>query len=179
MNMLKKILAVGIIILFIGVGIQPAFAVDTKTSVVNQQKEENCGCEVVSKSNLVKVKRLLNRLEVNSKLLSVLSKNHPELVETSEGLSNEITILNGIYKGLKANSLLPENFSICIYLFIIYKFSNPIKKILQDIYENIQKYPYLYYYLYGIVLDLYSTFYFIVDEAMFWGDYYNCWWIDN
>lgn len=53
MNMLKKILAVGIIILFIGVGIQPAFAVDTKTSIVNQQNEEDCGCQVVNRNNQV------------------------------------------------------------------------------------------------------------------------------
>ncbi len=179
MKMLNKILVMGITILFIGVGIYPAFAVDNKTSVVNQQNEENCGCEVVSKSDLIKVKRLLNRLEVYSKLLLVLSKNHPELVETSEELTNKITILNGMYKGLKANPLLPDNLAICIYLFIIYKFSSPIKKIFQDIYENIQKYPYLYYYLFDIVLNLYSIFYFIVDEAIFWGDYYKCWWINS
>ena len=53
MDMLKKILSIVIIILFIGIGIQPAFAVDTNTSVVNQQSEEVCECQVVNRSNRV------------------------------------------------------------------------------------------------------------------------------
>ena len=53
MDMLKKILSIVIIILFIGIGTQPAFAVDTNTSVVNQQSEEVCECQVVNRSNRV------------------------------------------------------------------------------------------------------------------------------
>ncbi len=39
-----KILAIGIIVLFIGVGIHPAFAVDTRQSMVNKANEKDCGC---------------------------------------------------------------------------------------------------------------------------------------
>jgi hypothetical protein len=43
-NHTKGILAIGIICLFIGVGIHPAFAVETRQSIVNKASEEDCGC---------------------------------------------------------------------------------------------------------------------------------------
>ncbi len=41
----RKGLVVGIIFLFIGVGIQPVFAIESKTSVVNDESVEDCNCE--------------------------------------------------------------------------------------------------------------------------------------
>jgi len=102
--------------LFIGVGIHPAISVETKTSIVNQQSENDCGCEEVSNTDLIKVERLLNRLEVHIKLLLVLSKHNPELTEEYEELSNEIITLNGMYKGLKPNSTFSDR-PICDLLW--------------------------------------------------------------
>jgi hypothetical protein len=48
-NMFKKALVVGIIFIFIGVGIHPAFAVETKQSIINQPSVEDCD---VSKNSL-------------------------------------------------------------------------------------------------------------------------------
>ena len=58
-----KALAVAVIILFIGVGVQPTFAVDVSTS--NSDNEANCNlcAKKVSKSHLILIKSLLNRLE--------------------------------------------------------------------------------------------------------------------
>ena len=39
-NLYCKILAVGIIVLFIGAGIHPSFAVDTKTSIISEDWKE-------------------------------------------------------------------------------------------------------------------------------------------
>ncbi len=44
----NKSLAIGIIVLFIGVGIHPAFAVDTNHSIVSG---EDCGCKKVSNND--------------------------------------------------------------------------------------------------------------------------------
>ena len=49
----RKGLVVGIIILFIGVGIQSGIAVETKSPIVNNHSEEDCGCEDVNRSNQV------------------------------------------------------------------------------------------------------------------------------
>ena len=48
-KLLRKILAIGIIILFIGVGIHPSFAVDTKSTTSNNKSEEFKSCSEVSK----------------------------------------------------------------------------------------------------------------------------------
>ncbi len=86
-KLLSKILAIGIIILFIGVGIHPAFAVDTKQSIRFNQSEKCRECSEISDADLVKVESLLNRVGVYSKLLLVLSRYNPELREISEDLS--------------------------------------------------------------------------------------------
>jgi hypothetical protein len=40
-----KILAVGIIVLSVGVSVSSGFAVETKHSIVTEEVEEDCGCE--------------------------------------------------------------------------------------------------------------------------------------
>jgi hypothetical protein len=49
----RKGLVVGIIFLFIGVCIHPAIAVENKSPIINNQSEEDCGCEVGNTSNQV------------------------------------------------------------------------------------------------------------------------------
>jgi len=128
--MLKKILAVGITILFIGVGIHPAFAVDTKTSIVNQQNEENCGCGVINKKDLIKVERLLNRFEVYSKLLLVSIKYNPQIAKLSKGLSNEITTLTEMCEKLKSDSPLWDWPIICFIWEEVMLFLTSIYEVL-------------------------------------------------
>ncbi len=66
---------------------------DTKSPVVIQQSEEDCNCKDIDNRHLVILERQLNRLEVYSKLLLILSKHNPELKEISEELSNRISTL--------------------------------------------------------------------------------------
>ena len=77
-----KILAIGIIALFMGVSVSSAISVDTESTIV--EIVEDCGCEEVSDSDLIKVERLLNKVEVYSKLLLVLSKYNPEVKDKCE-----------------------------------------------------------------------------------------------
>jgi hypothetical protein len=60
-NMFKKALVVGIIFLFIGVGVQPVFAVETKQSIINQPSVEDCD---VSKNSL-EITEEVEKSEVN------------------------------------------------------------------------------------------------------------------
>ncbi len=120
-NLYCKILAIGIIVLCIGVGIQPVFAVDTKQSIVKKESVEDCGCEEIDSRHLVRFERQLNRWEVYSKVLLVLSKYNPELREIREELTIEISKLTEIFEEFKLISTLTDSplcdwvLSICYY----------------------------------------------------------------
>ncbi len=83
----KKSLVISIILLLIGFSVSSAISVDTKSPVVNQQRGEDCNYEEINSRHLVRLERQLNRLEVYTKLLLVLSRDNPELREISEELS--------------------------------------------------------------------------------------------
>ena len=90
----KKTLVIGIILLFVGVSVSSAISIDSKPSVSNVESEECSDCRELSKAEMVKVKHLINRLEVYSKLIFILSRHNPELREISEELSNFIHSIN-------------------------------------------------------------------------------------
>ena len=72
-SLLSKTLVVAVIVLFIGVGIQPALADVSYTTV--SDSDEDCNlCPKVSNLHLVRLKSLLYRLEKYDNLLSVTGK---------------------------------------------------------------------------------------------------------
>ena len=88
--------------MFIGVGIQPAFAVETS---FNSPSEiiEDCNCRVTNNytsvrlnSLLNRAERLLNRVEIFTNLIPILSKNSPGVIEKCEEISNGITIVKKV-----------------------------------------------------------------------------------
>ena len=80
-SLFRKGLVLGIIALFIGVGIQPVFAVETKTSIMNKGSVEDCtNCQVDSNLYRVRLEKLLDRLESYIKILGILYKDNPEIV---------------------------------------------------------------------------------------------------
>ena len=95
-NVSKKLIVISIILLLIGVSVSSAISVDTKSTISNNQREECSECKEVSKSDLILVERLLDRVEVYSKLLLVLSRYNPELKEISEELVDEIPKLKNL-----------------------------------------------------------------------------------
>ena len=138
------ILAIGIVVLFIGVGIHPAFAVNTKQSMVNKESVEDCGCGEVSDTDLVKVDRLLDRVEVYSKLLLVLSQHYPELREMSEELSDKLSNVNKLYDEFNTNILQQIKRPICyileplyVIIFIIWGFANVMCQLAAKAYNSV------------------------------------------
>ena len=86
-DLLSKTLVVGVIVLFIGVGIQPAFAVTPDTS----DSVEDCNlCPKASKQQIDRLNNLLERLVRYDSQLSILSKHNPEIEEKYQELSNYI-----------------------------------------------------------------------------------------
>jgi len=90
----RKGLVVGIIFLFIGVGVYPAFAEDTKQSIVNNQSEDDCGCQVVNRYNLFRVKLLLVRLEVYINIILLRFGYIPEVAEKCQEILTKLNILS-------------------------------------------------------------------------------------
>ena len=80
-NMLSKTLAIGIIILFVGIGFQPAFAVETKLSADNTEKNEDCNCPEVDRLHPIRIKFLLTKLKVVTKILLLRFGHLPEIKE--------------------------------------------------------------------------------------------------
>ena len=97
---LVKTLALGVVILFIGASVSytSAIRVKNKPLIVDNQVEEDCGCNEVDDRQLVLLEKQIDRLEVYSKLLLILSKHHPEVLEDYEELSNMILTLNRLDK---------------------------------------------------------------------------------
>jgi hypothetical protein len=82
----KKLLVVGIIVLFVGVGIQSAFAVESRVSNDTIEKEEDCDCQEIDKINPVRVKLLFNQLKVVSNILLKKFGHNPEVKEQCQKL---------------------------------------------------------------------------------------------
>ncbi len=158
-----KILAIGIIVLFVSIGINPAFAVDTKQSMVNEASEEDCGCNEVDDRQLVVLEKQLTRLEMYSKFLLVLSRYNPELKKISEELLNEITIVNNKLNG---------NFSYCLLLLIRIAISVYLFSFFDLMHNEFPEDSILY------KIFLYLCHYYInkFSQLIDSGKDYDCWW---
>ena len=99
---LCKSLVVGVIILFVGIGIQPAFAV-TSNSTGNKDD-----CNLCPKINKQQIDKLITRLDKYEKydIQSVLSTQNPIKEEIFQSLSKKIT----------SDEKLSSNSSICEFL---------------------------------------------------------------
>jgi len=155
-NHKREILAIVIVALFIGVGIHPAFALDTNQSMVNKTSEEECcNCKEIDNRHLVRLKKQLNRLEVYTNLFLVLSKHNPELKEKIEELLGEI-------KTLKEEL---ADIPICVIL-------EYIDKILEDLYWSFRE---LSYYFYFFPIICYQIVHTIRFNIFFIGFLLSCW----
>ena len=86
-RIIKRCLTFGIILLFVGVIIQPAFAIDISKRRYSENIT-NCNCQATDNFDLIRIERLLNRAEILLKkldiitnIISILSKNNLENIE--------------------------------------------------------------------------------------------------
>ena len=144
--MFRKGLVAGIIVLFIGIGVQPAFAVDIN-NVSPSENIEDCNCEVVDVYDIVRIKSLLyraerslNRVETLTKLIPVLSKNNPEVEVEYKKLLNDIDTFEEIYDYLE-NGYLVDGRSICdkledIWWSIVWRGADYVGLTIHYLYEG-------------------------------------------
>jgi hypothetical protein len=166
-NISKKTITVSIILLFIMVGIHPAFAVDTRQSMVNKASEEDCGCNEVDNRQLVVLENQLDRLEVYSKLLLALSKHHPELTDTSIELSNKMSMLKGLFEEL-VTSLTFDDRLLCQILDIIYYETARLSEYYLDLGWEYRYYTIISFFFAGIGASLWFFSGFILLELVYY-----------
>ena len=88
----KKGLVVGVIVLFLGVGIQPAFASETNTTIV--ESEDCIECQVSDGYSLLKARLLLFRLKVVTNIIS--SSSLRDLSEVKKDCEEILDIIDSI-----------------------------------------------------------------------------------
>jgi hypothetical protein len=162
-GLLSKLLTIGIIVLFIGVGIHPAFAIDTKQSIVNKVNDEECwDCKKIDNLQLLVLEQELNRLEVYAKLLLVLSKHNSEIKNKIEELSNEISSLK---------TLNPYNEVICGILQLIMGVGAQIGLYLIELYERFKEIVIIK----NIIDMLLASLIAIGGSILIFGNLFDCW----
>jgi hypothetical protein len=87
-----KILAVGIIVLFVGVSVSSAIRVDNKPLILENQNEKDCGCNEVSDSDLIREERLLYSVDSYINIIQLINRNNSEIVENCNELLTIISI---------------------------------------------------------------------------------------
>jgi hypothetical protein len=147
---LYKTLVVGVIFLFVGIGIQPAFADGSNFS------DSDIGCnlcaEKVSKSHLGFINGLLNIIVKNENQLSTFSKQYPQIDEQYQELSNAITIFSEEVNNIYRNG---DSF-ICAIIRVL---CSPLARIL-NLLAPLPWYPskYIIATLHSILSELYINF---------------------
>ena len=105
---MKKALVCGVILLFLGVGFQPALANKVSISSVSDVEEDCLECQPVNRVELLRVKLLLIRLEVFTNVILSKFGHIPEIREKCEEASERISEI----------SITSNNDDICGLLFI-------------------------------------------------------------
>jgi len=93
------------------------------TSNISEQPdiEDDCDlCSKVSKSHLIRLKSLLNRLEKNNIKLFTMLKNKPRVEEKYQELSKRINEFLEVYNGLKPDTPIENIKPLCIFLLILF-----------------------------------------------------------
>ena len=122
---MKKVLILGIIVLFVSVGFQPVLANEvsiTKTSDI----VEDCGCQENNRVNLLRFKLFLIRLEAFTNIILLSKLGYiPEVAEKCEEI---LDIIN-------SNKVLDYPI-ICALIFVIFSPVIALHELLGVIYDK-------------------------------------------
>ena len=81
---LRKVLVVGIIVLFLGVGFQPAFANEINTTIVSDVDEDCLECQPVNNVDILRVRLLVIRIKAITNVILSRFGYIPEVKEKCE-----------------------------------------------------------------------------------------------
>lgn len=156
----KKGLAIAVISFFIGIGVHPALAV-TESYLYHSQGEKDCNCQVDNDLLLIKLNVVLLRLKVYSRILLVLFKYNPDMVEGCEEILDVI----------KLNRFSRSPF-ICKFLESLSGPLIKIKDLLMDLIDVFWDYPIIF----NVLISYYYRLYEIFDYVNHLYFLFECWW---
>jgi len=87
---MKKIIVISVIALFIVVGFQSAFAVESRVSADNIEKVEDCDCQEAENLNPIRVKSLFTKLKIVTNIILSRFGYMPEVEEYCNDLFDNI-----------------------------------------------------------------------------------------
>jgi hypothetical protein len=158
-----KGLAVAVIILFIGVGIQPAFADVSNTSVSDSIEDCNL-CPKVSDKHLFRLRILLNRIEIFNNELNDISKQNPKVEENFQKLLDNISYLQVLNNKSRICEILDK---------IIIEFYLPFCEIFGGIFEFLSYHGFL---IISTIVNIFGiTITFIISPFFFLWFILLCW----
>ena len=175
---MKKILVVGLIIILISVGVQPAFAERNNSTIVNNKSKEDCGCETVNSIHLDKLDRigiLLDRLEGYTKFLMLLSRSNPVIYGECLELSDGVNTISDYYEDLITVASSNDYTFICGILENFFNSIYALIDILFDIISFLDSFSYFGRFLkasfsvFWVFLEMMGVFVNVVGYSI------DCW----
>jgi hypothetical protein len=119
-------------------GVQPAFAVETGSSVNTIEKKEDCECEIVDNSNQDNVIQLLNEVKVFVNNVLLKFGHMPYVKEKCQDLLDVLNLFNPFYGPLLICTIL------FIELLVVAKLMLAIHNFfffINEVFPNIDIYP--------------------------------------
>ena len=169
---MKKVLAVAVILLFLGVGVQPALANEVSNTV--SDVDEDClECQPVNRIDILKVKLLMIRVEAFTNVILSRFGHIPEIREKCEEISDRITNFQEMYNDLKLGSLNWDFPIICAFLESNYKSLGNFSVFIYEISDIFDPNGGIYVIL---VLMYYSVASLCVIIYMYFAEPLNCEW---
>ena len=123
-----------IIVLFLGVGFQPALANEIPTNIVSDVDEDCLECQPVSRIDLLKIRLLLTRIEVFTKIIMQRFGHIPEVSEKCDEILNIIDSSNIQWDYPLMCVIL---ISILVPLVAIIMILDKIENGLREVYPNL------------------------------------------
>ena len=112
---MRKVLVFCIIVLFLGVGFQPALA-----NEIFDVDEDCFDCQPISRVELLKVKLSLIKIEAITNIILSRFSHILEIREKCQEISGKITTFQERINDLSSESIYKNDFLYCTYLFLLF-----------------------------------------------------------
>jgi len=158
---LVKSLALGVVVLFIGVGIQPAISNEVFIPVTSSSEDDCLECQEVNNVELLKVKLLLLRLEIVTNIILSKLGDIPEIKDKCEKLLDII----------HSTPMLGNNVIICNLLFFLLLRMYIRFRIIDELYFYFEETNPAIAEIVYFILGIYSNICYTILDLLF---KYNC-----
>ncbi|MHA1968701.1 MAG: hypothetical protein ACW964_12960 [Candidatus Hodarchaeales archaeon] len=173
-NMLSKILVIGVFVLFIGTGVQPAFAVKSKLSVDTIENENDCNYKPISNIYFIRLDKKLDRLEGYIRMLSLFFKYNSEIAGICGEASNMILELRELNNYLEYNLQFKGPTIICDLLENIYRGFDKFVKNTEEFIDGYKDSPIFHEFLFILYGIIFWSLFPIIAGSYFFGQVLGC-----